>query len=80
MYVEQFFSLDWERYVSVGAFLFSGLCVVGSSTFALGAMFKGTSAMLPLMLLGRLIFGSGNGSLTSKGLVLIIANMWLNKQ
>lgn len=32
--------------------------------FAAGAMFKGTAAMLPLMLIGRLLFGSGNGSLT----------------
>ncbi|XP_060073694.1 major facilitator superfamily domain-containing protein 1-like [Ylistrum balloti] len=48
----------------VGVFLFSFLCVVGSSTFALGSMLKGTSAMLPVMLLGRLLFGSGNGSLT----------------
>ncbi|ESP05560.1 hypothetical protein LOTGIDRAFT_208557 [Lottia gigantea] len=48
----------------VGVFLFSFLCVIGSSTFAAGVMFKGTSAMLPLMLIGRLVFGSGNGSLT----------------
>ncbi|XP_069126769.1 lysosomal dipeptide transporter MFSD1-like [Argopecten irradians] len=48
----------------IGVFLFSFLCVVGSSLFALGTMFKGTSAMLPVMLLGRLLFGSGNGSLT----------------
>ncbi|XP_050401661.2 major facilitator superfamily domain-containing protein 1 [Patella vulgata] len=47
-----------------GVFLFSFLCVVGSSTFAVGVMMKGTAAMLPLMLIGRLIFGSGNGSLT----------------
>ncbi|XP_077980946.1 lysosomal dipeptide transporter MFSD1-like isoform X1 [Glandiceps talaboti] len=48
----------------IGLFLFSGLCLLGSSVFALGAMFKGTSAMLPIMLVGRLLFGSGNGSLT----------------
>lgn len=48
----------------VGALLFSGLCVVGSCTFALAVFFKGTAAMLPIMLIGRLIFGSGNGSLT----------------
>ncbi|XP_052774294.1 major facilitator superfamily domain-containing protein 1-like [Mya arenaria] len=48
----------------IGLFLFSFLCVLGSSTFAAGAMLKGTSAMLPVMLLGRLLFGSGNGSLT----------------
>ncbi|CAH1785915.1 unnamed protein product [Owenia fusiformis] len=48
----------------IGVFVFSFLCVVGSSTFAVGAMFKGSGAMLPLMLIGRLIFGSGNGSLT----------------
>jgi hypothetical protein len=50
----------------VGVFLFSFLCVIGSSTFAAGAFFKGTKAMLPLMLIGRLLFGSGNGSLTSE--------------
>lgn len=48
----------------IGLFLFSFLCVIGSSIFALGSMFRNTRAMLPLMLLGRLIFGSGNGSLT----------------
>lgn len=48
----------------VGVFLFSFLCVLGSSTFAAGAMLKGSSAMLPVMLIGRLLFGSGNGSLT----------------
>ncbi|XP_041359016.1 major facilitator superfamily domain-containing protein 1-like isoform X2 [Gigantopelta aegis] len=48
----------------VGVFLFSSLCVLGSCVFAVGCMMKGTSAMLPLMLVGRLIFGSGNGSLT----------------
>ena len=53
-------------YFTVGVFLFSFLCVLGSCMFALGAHFQGTSAMLPIMLLGRLLFGSGNGSLTSK--------------
>ncbi|KAK3761409.1 hypothetical protein RRG08_024276 [Elysia crispata] len=48
----------------VGVFLFSSLCLVGSSVFAAGIFLKGTSAMLPVMLLGRLLFGSGNGSLT----------------
>lgn len=48
----------------LGVFLFSFLCVLGSSTFAAGAFLKGTSYMLPVMLLGRLLFGSGNGSLT----------------
>ena len=40
--------------------------MLGSSTFAVGAMLKGSPAMLPVMLIGRLLFGSGNGSLTSK--------------
>ncbi|EGD83363.1 major facilitator superfamily transporter domain-containing protein 1 [Salpingoeca rosetta] len=40
--------------------LFSGLCLVGASIFALGVSLK----LYPLMLCGRLIFGSGNGSLT----------------
>jgi len=48
----------------VGVFLFSSLCLLGSSTFAAGVFLKGTSAMLPIMLFGRLLFGSGNGSLT----------------
>nr|XP_006824906.1 PREDICTED: major facilitator superfamily domain-containing protein 1-like [Saccoglossus kowalevskii] len=48
----------------IGLFLFSGLCLLGSSLFALGAHFAGTSALLPIMLVGRLLFGSGNGSLT----------------
>ncbi|XP_069503079.1 lysosomal dipeptide transporter MFSD1-like [Ambystoma mexicanum] len=47
-----------------GVFLFSFLTVLGSSVFALGAHFKGTPYLLPLMLTGRLLFGSGNGSLT----------------
>ncbi|KAK3571708.1 hypothetical protein QTP86_016792, partial [Hemibagrus guttatus] len=47
-----------------GVFLFSFLCVLGSSIFALGSHFKGTPYLLPLMLTGRLLFGSGNGSLT----------------
>lgn len=51
---------------AVGVFLFSFLCVLGSSLFALGSHFKGTPYLLPLMLTGRLLFGSGNGSLTSK--------------
>lgn len=51
---------------AVGVFLFSFLCVLGSSLFALGSHFKGSPYLLPLMLTGRLLFGSGNGSLTSK--------------
>ncbi|KAM9488663.1 lysosomal dipeptide transporter MFSD1 [Clarias gariepinus] len=47
-----------------GVFLFSFLCVLGSSIFALGSHFKGSPYLLPLMLTGRLLFGSGNGSLT----------------
>ncbi|KAK7099982.1 lysosomal dipeptide transporter MFSD1-like [Littorina saxatilis] len=48
----------------VGVFLFSSLCLLGSSTFAASLFLKGTAAMFPLMLVGRLLFGSGNGSLT----------------
>ncbi|MBN3301839.1 MFSD1 protein, partial [Amia calva] len=47
-----------------GVFLFSFLTVLGSTIFALGSHFKGTVYLLPLMLTGRLLFGSGNGSLT----------------
>ncbi|XP_046702929.1 LOW QUALITY PROTEIN: major facilitator superfamily domain-containing protein 1-like [Silurus meridionalis] len=46
-----------------GVFLFSFLCVLGSSIFALGSHFKASPYLLPLMLTGRLLFGSGNGSL-----------------
>lgn len=49
---------------NVGLFLFSFLCVLGSSVFALGTIFRGGPAILPLMLIGRLLFGAGNGSLT----------------
>jgi MFS family permease len=48
----------------IGVFLFSFLCLIGSATFAAGTFLRGTSAMLPIMLLGRLLFGSGNGSLS----------------
>ncbi|ESO08291.1 hypothetical protein HELRODRAFT_92341, partial [Helobdella robusta] len=48
----------------VGALTFSFLCVLGSSLFALGTHLRGTAALLPVMLLGRLLFGAGNGSLT----------------
>ncbi|XP_078273642.1 lysosomal dipeptide transporter MFSD1 [Rhinoraja longicauda] len=47
----------------VGVLLFSFLIVLGSATFALGSHFKGTRYLLPLMLIGRLLFGSSNGSL-----------------
>ena len=53
-------------FVAVGLFLFSSLCLVGAILFAVGAFFKGSAALLPVMLVGRLLFGSGNGSLTSK--------------
>lgn len=59
--------MDFCLFLSaVGVFLFSFLCVLGSSLFALGSHFRGTPYLLPLMLTGRLLFGSGNGSLTSK--------------
>jgi len=48
----------------IGALFFSGLCVVGSMIFAAGYFFKGKSTMFVLFLLGRLLFGAGNGSLT----------------
>ncbi|PKK21871.1 major facilitator superfamily domain-containing protein 1-like [Columba livia] len=47
-----------------GVFVFSLLTVLGSSIFALGSHFKGSPYLLPMMLTGRLLFGSGNGSLT----------------
>jgi len=63
----------------VGVFLFSLLCLIGSSVFAAGTYLRGTSAMLPILLLGRLLFGSGNGSLTSQflsDLSLSLINVW----
>lgn len=53
-------------YYAGGAFLFSSLCVFGSLLFAMGSHFKGTPYLLLLMLIGRLFFGAGNGSLTGK--------------
>ncbi|KAM9179463.1 LOW QUALITY PROTEIN: uncharacterized protein V3H86_009322 [Mergus octosetaceus] len=47
-----------------GVFVFSLLTVLGSSIFALGSHFKGSPYFLPMTLTGRLLFGSGNGSLT----------------
>ncbi|XP_068162257.1 lysosomal dipeptide transporter MFSD1-like [Antennarius striatus] len=47
-----------------GVFVSSSLCVLGSSLFALGSHFTGTPYLLPLMLTGRLLFGSGSGSLS----------------
>uniref|UniRef100_A0A8C5WLC3 Lysosomal dipeptide transporter MFSD1 n=1 Tax=Leptobrachium leishanense TaxID=445787 RepID=A0A8C5WLC3_9ANUR len=46
-----------------GLLLFSFMTVLGSAIFALGSHFKGTPYLLPLMLTGRLLFGSGNGTL-----------------
>ena len=48
----------------VGALIFSSLCVIGSIIFATAYFFKGKKAMFVLFLLGRLVFGAGNGSLT----------------
>lgn len=58
--------MDPNSFYAGGAFLFSSLCVFGSLLFALGSHFKGTPYLLLLMLLGRLFFGAGNGSLTGK--------------
>lgn len=49
----------------IGALLFSFMCLAGTSVFAVGLYFKGGAAMFPLFLLGRIMFGSGNGALTS---------------
>ena len=56
----------------VGVFVFSLLTLLGSSIFALGSHFKGSPYLLPMMLTGRLLFGSGNGSLTSKEFTFLI--------
>ncbi|XP_061849938.1 major facilitator superfamily domain-containing protein 1-like isoform X2 [Colius striatus] len=50
--------------LGLGVLVFSLLTVLGSSIFALGSHFKGSPYLLPMMLTGRLLFGSGNGSLT----------------
>ncbi|XP_066833981.1 LOW QUALITY PROTEIN: major facilitator superfamily domain-containing protein 1-like [Anser cygnoides] len=47
-----------------GVFVFSLLTMMGSSVFALGSHFKGSPYLLSMMLTGRLLFDSGNGSLT----------------
>ena len=52
--------------LAVGLIGFSFLATFGSVLFALGSLFPDTTAILPLMLIGRLIFGAGNGSLTSE--------------
>jgi len=52
--------------LSAGTLLFSSLCLFGSATFAAGIFLRGTKALLPIMLLGRLLFGAGNGSLNSQ--------------
>uniref|UniRef100_A0A3Q3VM17 Lysosomal dipeptide transporter MFSD1 n=1 Tax=Mola mola TaxID=94237 RepID=A0A3Q3VM17_MOLML len=51
-----------DKLGNFGVYLFPLLCVLGSSLFALGSHFKGTPHMLPIMLIGRLLFGSGSGS------------------
>lgn len=58
--------INSASYHAGGAFLFSSLCVFGSLLFALGSHFKGTPYLLLLMLIGRVFFGAGNGSLTGK--------------
>uniref|UniRef100_A0A1I8FB20 Lysosomal dipeptide transporter MFSD1 n=1 Tax=Macrostomum lignano TaxID=282301 RepID=A0A1I8FB20_9PLAT len=61
-----------------GVIAFSLLCLVGSSTFAAGAHLRGTDYLLPVMLLGRLLFGAGNGSLTVVQNRLVA--FWFNKK
>lgn len=43
--------------LTVGALLFSSMCLAGTSVFAIGLYFKGGSAMFPIFLLGRILFG-----------------------
>lgn len=61
----------------MGVFIFSFLCLIGSATFAAGTFLRGKAALLPVMLLGRLLFGSGNGSLTSQFCILLIVRCQL---
>ena len=60
------FTTLWNILLAVGLIGFSFLATFGSVLFALGSLFPDTAAILPLMLIGRLIFGAGNGSLTSE--------------
>lgn len=43
--------------LTVGALLFSSMCLAGTSVFAVGLYFEGGSAMFPIFLLGRILFG-----------------------
>ena len=56
--------------------MFSSLVVVGSSLFALGSMFPGSPALLPLMLTGRLLFGAGYGSLASMSHIFYLFHLY----
>jgi len=58
--------------LTVGVLIFSFLSLIGSATFAAGAFLRGNTALLPVMLLGRLLFGSGNGALTSQFCILLV--------
>ncbi|XP_059835250.1 major facilitator superfamily domain-containing protein 1-like isoform X5 [Hypanus sabinus] len=46
----------------IGVILFYFIIMLGSATFALGSHFKGTSYLLPLMIIGRFLVGSTSGS------------------
>lgn len=50
----------------MGLYVFSLVCLLGASLFALGSHFEGTPHLLPLMLLGRFLFGSGSIALLGK--------------
>lgn len=67
---------------AAGIYLFSLTCVIGSSLFALGSHFKGAPCMLPLMLIGRLLFGSASlalsGTMTSQDLETLIIQIYIN--
>lgn len=56
LYVESDF-LFLFFFITVGALLFSSMCLAGTSVFAVGLYFKESRAMFPLFLLGRILFG-----------------------
>lgn len=58
----------------VGLFLFPSLSVIGAALFALGAMFPAKPLLLPLMLMGRIVFAAGNGSIII--VQVCMASLW----
>ena len=64
---------DIYLYFSVSALVFTGIATTGTFLFATASIpyFRGTDAMFPLMLVGRLLLGAGTGSSRSKFSILL---------